>query len=102
MKFLLVFALLCACMVLSACGPTKPNLPTTVTKIVEVDRDFPAWATEPLPEPAPANDTLGALNKSHEARGGVNTLANCHRKLMRQLEKGQAVDPKSCYTDPVQ
>ena len=94
MKIVLIALL---CLLLTACpGEVRPNLPETVTLIAEKDRDFPSWSTEPLPEPAPANDTLGELARSHDARGGVNTLANCHRALMRQLQRGEDVDPKSC------
>ncbi len=88
---------------LSACGPTKPNLPqlpTTVTKVVEKDRDYPSWATEPLPEPQPIDSTLGALETSHRQRGDVNHYSNCIRELLRRLGRGEDVDPKTCGEPP--
>lgn len=80
---------------LSACQ-TMPVLPETVTKIVEVERPFPSWATEPLPKPEPADGSVGARVESHDARGQVIDFANCQRKLLRKIEKGEAVQPSDC------
>lgn len=84
----------------SAGGEKLPTLPQTVTKVVEVDRDYPSWATEPLPVPAPINGTLGALDTSHSQRGDVIRFGNCIRALLRQLGRGEDVDPNRCGTTP--
>ena len=86
------FALLAACRT----TPEPPTVPETVTVVVERYRDMPEWATDPLPTPQPVDGTVGALLDSHEARGSVNGLANCHRRLLRQLDRGEDVRPDAC------
>lgn len=80
----------------ASCGTTRPQLPETVEIVVEKYRDLPTWATDPLPKPMPADGTVGARVMSEDARGHVIDLANCHRELLRKLDKGEQVDPKEC------
>lgn len=83
-----------------ACSRNDPLLraeaPRVVTKVVERTRPYPLWATEELPKPMPADGTVRARGESHDARGAVIDLANCHRRLMRLENAGETVDPKEC------
>lgn len=74
----------------------KPNVPKQVTVVVERFKPLPDWATEPLPKPEPADGSVGARVRSHEARGGTIDTANCHRRLLRKLDKGEPVDKREC------
>lgn len=89
---------------LAACksAPERPPVTQVVEKIVYVDRKFPSWATEPLPDPVIENGTLGELRNKYDERGAVIELASCHRALMRQLERNEPVDPLTCYLVPLQ
>lgn len=80
----------------ASCGNTRPQLPETVEVVVEKYRDLPSWATDPLPIPHPADGTVGERVRSENDRGEVLLLANCHRALLRKIEKGEQVDPKEC------
>ena len=98
MTRILALAALCA---LTACTTTQGQLsrvqpPQVVTKVVEVYRPLPTWATDPLPRPAPANGTVRAVVDSHGARGDVIDLANCHRRLLRKVQQGEAVQAQDC------
>jgi hypothetical protein len=75
---------------------SRPNTPDQVTVVVEKFKPLPAWATDPLVKPEPADDTVGARLRSHEARGGVIDIANCDRLLLKKLDAGDPVDPKAC------
>lgn len=75
---------------------SAPTVPKTVTVVVEKFRPLPKWATEPLVKPVPANLTTGAVVESHNARGAVIDLANCHRRLLAELDKGEPVDDNGC------
>lgn len=74
----------------------RPNVPKQVTVVVETFKPLPAWATEALPKPVATDGTVGARVRSEDARGHVIDLANCHRRLLRRLDAGQAVDRREC------
>jgi hypothetical protein len=78
-----------------SCQP-RPNVPKQVTVVVEKRVPIPAWATDPLVKPQPTDGTVGARNRSHDARGAVIDVANCHRLLLKKLDAGETVDPKEC------
>lgn len=80
----------------ASCGNTRPRLPEVVEVVVEKPKPIPSWATDELPKPKPADGTVGQRIKSEDARGHVIDLANCHRLLLRRLDKGEQVDPKEC------
>lgn len=86
---------LALCLLLSACA-TVPNIPEQITVVVEKFKPLPAWATDELPKPVAADGTVGARVRSEDARGHVIDLANCHRRLLRRLDAGQAVDRREC------
>lgn len=75
---------------------TVPNVPQAVRVPVEAYRPLPSWATEPLPMPFPADGTVEARVRSEHARGVVIDLANCHRRLLVRIDKGEVVDEKEC------
>jgi hypothetical protein len=93
-------AILLAICALPALGFTscqsRPNTPAQVTVVVEKFKPLPAWATDPLLKPEPADDTVGARLRSNEARGGVIDIANCHRRLLQKLDRGEPVDKREC------
>lgn len=74
----------------------RPNVPEQVTVVVEKFKPLPDWATAPLPKPERADGTIGALSRSHEARGSTIDVANCHRALLRRLDAGEPVDKRAC------
>lgn len=80
---------------LSGCK-TVPNIPEVVRVPVETFRPLPSWATDPLPVPQPADGTVEARVRSHDARGAQLELVNCHRRLLARLDKGEAVDKREC------
>lgn len=80
----------------ASCGNTRPQLPEVVEVVVEKPKPIPTWATDELPKPVAADGTVGARVVSEDARGHVIDLANCHRRLLRKLDKGEQVDPKEC------
>jgi hypothetical protein len=73
-----------------------PEIPEQVTVVVEKYRPLPSWATEPLDKPQPADGTVGERVRSEHARGVVIDLANCHRRLLARLDKGEAVSDQEC------
>lgn len=96
-RIVLALALVLALAGFGGCGQlARPDIPQTVTVVVEKDRPLPPWATEPLPKPQPVDGTVGARTASHDQRGIVIDLANCHRRLLDRLGRGEKVDPKEC------
>lgn len=93
---LLATMLLAPLLTAASCGNSRPQLPETVEVVVEKYRDLPTWATEPLPLPQPADGTVGERVQSEHDRGEVILLANCHRRLLGKLDKGEPVDEKEC------
>lgn len=88
------------CLSLSACGPER-NLrrvqpPKVVTKVVEVYKPLPAWATAPLPNQRPQDSTVESLVRANNARAATIDMANCERRLLAKIDKGEKVDRKSC------
>jgi hypothetical protein len=77
-------------------GPVKHAPPEIAHVAVKERMPLPTWATDALVKPMPANGTVGARLKDEDARGQTIDLANCHRKLLRLLDKGEQVDPKEC------
>lgn len=96
MGVLIVLLCILAALGLTGCATRAPNVPKQVTVVVEKFKPLPAWATDPLAKPEPADGTVGARLHSHEARGAVIDVANCHRLLLKKLDAGEAVDPKEC------
>lgn len=82
-------------MLLAACQ-TTPNVPEQVTVVVEKYRPLPAWATEPLEKPQPADGTVLERVRSEHARGVVIDLANCHRRLLAKLDRAESVGETEC------
>jgi hypothetical protein len=78
-----------------SCQP-RPDVPKQVTIVVEKRVPTPAWATDELPKPQPVDGTVGARNRSHDARGAVIDIANCHRRLLKKLDAGELVNPMEC------
>jgi len=94
MKLLLLPLLLVVCG-FGSCQ-SKPNVPETVTVVVEKYKDLPTWATEQLVKPQAVNGTVGARLTNEDQRGNTIDLANCHRRLLTKLDKGEAVKPEEC------
>lgn len=90
-RILLLALLLSGC---STVGNVQP--PKEVTVVVEKRVALDPWVTEPLPRPAPADDTIRALIDSHDARGRVIDEANCRALLIRRIESGEKVKPSDC------
>lgn len=88
------------CLSLSACGTqralTKVQPPRVVTKVVEVYKPLPAWATAPLPNQPPADSTVESLVRANNARAATLDMANCERRLLARIDKGEKVDRKAC------
>ncbi len=80
----------------AGCATTAPTIPKTVTVTVHVHDPAPAWATDPLPVPVLAGTTVGDHLARENALAATVDLANCARRLLRELGDGQAVDPKAC------
>lgn len=74
----------------------KPTPPQTVTVTVTKYRPLPDWATAELPVATPADGTVGARVQSHHVRGLTLELANCHRRLLRKIDKGESVTKDEC------
>jgi D-alanyl-D-alanine dipeptidase len=92
---LLLLVLLLPAVGFTACE-RRPNVPEQVTVVVEKYRPLPTWATAPLDKPQPADGTVGERVRSEHARGVVIDLANCHRRLLGLLDKGEPVDDAEC------
>ena len=80
---------------LAACQST-PKVPETVTVVVEKYKPLPDWATKAYAKPQPVDGTVGAMLESDSAKGYLLDVLLCHRRLLSLLDKGEAVDPKSC------
>lgn len=88
-------------MVLLAGCRTVPNVPETVTVVVEKQKPIPDWAKTPITVTRPAPATTGREHLRRESSLDalvtyVLNLANCHRRLLSELDKGASVDPKEC------
>jgi hypothetical protein len=87
---------------LAGCGKTIDSQlrdvqpPQIVTKVVEKRVDLPTWATEQLPNVAPADKSLKALVKANNARADTVDYANCRSRLIEKVQRGEKVDPKDC------
>jgi hypothetical protein len=79
----------------TSCQP-RPNVPEQVEVIVEKYRDLPSWATDQLVVPHAIDGSVGARVQSEKERGVTIDLANCHRRLLAKLDKGEAVDKREC------
>lgn len=79
-----------------SCGPVKQAPPEVATIAVKERAPVPTWATEALVKPMPKSGKVGDRLKNEDARGQTIDLANCHRKLLRMLDKGEKVDPAEC------
>lgn len=95
LRVFVVLLVVLAVVGLTGCA-TAPNVPKQVTVIVEKRVPLPAWATDPLTKPEPVDGSIGARVRSHEERGITIDIANCHRRLLKKLDAGDAVDPKEC------
>jgi hypothetical protein len=74
----------------------KPNVPQTVTVVVEKWRPLPAWATAILPNAAPVDGTVRALLIANDQRAATLDYANCRARLLARLDKGENPDLKEC------
>lgn len=94
MRILMLLVLAVPALGFTTCD-RRPNVPEQVTVVVERYKPLPAWATEPLP-----TWTTGPLIedslRSDAARGVIVDLANCHRRLLARLDRGEAVDKSEC------
>lgn len=95
---LLVPLFLVGCARDEALSKVKP--PEVVTVTVVKFREFPAWATKPLPVPVRKGTTVEAHLDERDQLNVYLRLANCHRALLLQLGRGEAVDPKTCGAVP--
>ncbi len=75
---------------------SKPNVPQTVTAVVEKWRPLPLWALAPLPNAAPVDGTVRALLIANDQRAATLDYANCRTRLLARLDKGETPDPKEC------
>lgn len=80
---------------LTSCA-TVPNVPKTVTVVVEKFKPLPAWATEPMVKPQLMDGTVGAHLKREEALDAAFDYSNCVRKLLKALDTNASVDVKEC------
>jgi hypothetical protein len=89
---------LCALLAATGCQRfvAKPNIPQTVTVVVEKFKPLPDWATAQLPNAAPVDGTVGALWHADEQRAATLDFANCTRRLLARLDKGEKPDLKDC------
>lgn len=72
-----------------------PALPEVVPVVVE-KLYAPTWATEELPFPEPADDSIAADWLSNEQRGAMLRLVYCHRRLLARAARGEVVSPREC------
>lgn len=93
-------ALLALTLLLPACSTEralrKVQPPKVVTKVVEVYKPLPDWAVKPLPNVPPKDSTVESLVKANNARAETLDLANCERRLLAKIDKGEPVNPKDC------
>ena len=87
---------------LTACGPTKPNVPETVYVTVTKFKPLPEWAVAPVdvPKPARKGDTVRDHLKHEDALDAafdrLNGEINCRLRLLVKLDKGEAVSREEC------
>lgn len=87
---------------LAGCA-SAPNLPEpvkTATVVVHVHDPAPAWATDALPKPALASPTVAGHLAREAALDATVDLANCARRLLKDMGDGKPVDPKACQSTP--
>jgi len=96
----LILLFFCLFMVVGCVEGVKPNIPEKVAVTVEKYKPLPVWATKPLQLPLPADSTVGARLESNNKRGLVIDLANCHRKVLAKLDRGETVSEKECDIGP--
>ena len=92
--------LMIAALALTACQ-TTPNVPETVTVVVEKYKPLPEWATTPITAAKPPKATTGREYLRRESAldalvDYVLGIANCDRRLLAKLDKGEPVDRKEC------
>jgi hypothetical protein len=89
---------LCALLAATGCQRfvAKPNIPQTVTVVVEKFKPLPEWATAQLPNAAPVDGTVRALLLSNDQRAATIDYANCRARLLSRLDKGEKPDLKEC------
>jgi hypothetical protein len=74
----------------------KPNVPQTVTVVVEKFKPLPLWATAQLPNSPPVDGTVGALWHTNEQRAATIDYENCKNRLLARIDKGETVSTKEC------
>lgn len=74
----------------------RPNVPQTVTVVVEKFKPLPEWATAQVPNVPPANGSVEALKDANNARAGTIDYVNCRSRLLARIDKGEQVSPKEC------
>ncbi len=74
----------------------KPNVPQTVTVVVEKFKPLPDWALAQLPNAAPVDGTVRALLIANDQRAATLDYANCRAWLLARLDKGETPDLKEC------
>jgi hypothetical protein len=73
-----------------------PNVPTTVTVVVEKFKPLPEWALAQLPNAAPVDGTVRSLLIANDQRAATLDFANCRSRLLARLDKGETVSSKEC------
>lgn len=93
---LIVILLLASCLPACKTAPKLPELPEAIHHVVEEYRPLPGWATIELPLPPLESTTVQGHLKREKALEAIVEQANCHRKLLRQLDAGRAHDSAAC------
>lgn len=96
MKTILLAGLVLA---LTACTPTRPTIPKTVTVVITKYKPLPAWATDPLPLPVAKDGKISSHLQSENDRGEIIKTANCDRHLLKKLDAGAKVTKRDCTSD---
>lgn len=96
----LIFLLVCMTLMTGCLEGVKPNIPEQVIVTVEKYKPLPTWATDQLIVPMPADGTVGARLETNNKRGLTLDIANCHRRLLAKLDRGETVNDKECDTGP--
>lgn len=84
---------------ITGCASTRHPIakpPEVVKVVVEQYRPLPAWATQPLNIPEPADNTVGERIKAAAKRKAVLQLANCHRALLAAIDADQTPEYVEC------
>jgi hypothetical protein len=92
------YALILIALALPGCQlfVAKPNIPQTVTVVVEKFKPLPEWATAQLPNAGPVDGTVRALLLSNDQRAATIDYATCRARLLSRLDKGEKPDLKEC------